>query len=434
MTKKKIKSFVIDTNVFIHKPDAILSFRDSEVIVPLWVLEELDRLKSYSDEKGRNARAAIRLLDDISKHGNLSTGVKMENGSLLRVVLAHPKDMPAYLDTGKTDNKIIFTAYALKREGREVFFVSKDINARIKATALGIKAVDYEKQKVNINSLYTGFKEQEVSAETIEKLLTHGVLEWNDSMHPHEFVFMHEKGSEEYTLGKYNNTTGMLEWVPPNFISVSGIKPLNDNQRIAFELLLDDDISLVTMVGKAGTGKTLLAIATGLKKVLEEGRYTRVLVSRPVIPMGKDIGFLPGDKNEKLSHWMQPLFDNLEYILAVYKRQNVKSMDQLFSNKFIEIEALTYIRGRSLPGQYIIIDEAQNLSPHEIKTIVSRAGENTKIVLTGDPYQIDNPYLDANSNGLTYLVEAFKNQPIFGHVTLQKSERSKLAELAAELL
>jgi PhoH-like ATPase len=226
----------------------------------------------------------------------------------------------------------------------------------------------------------------------------------------------------------------MLEWLPPTPLSVSGIKPLNDNQRIAFDLLMNDDISLVTMVGKAGTGKTLLAIATGLKKVLEEGRYSRVLVSRPVIPMGKDIGFLPGDKNEKLSHWMQPLFDNLEYILAVYKRQNVKSMDQLFSNKFIEIEALTYIRGRSLPGQYIIIDEAQNLSPHEIKTIVSRAGENTKIVLTGDPYQIDNPYLDASSNGLTYLVEAFKSQPIFGHVTLQKSERSELAELAAELL
>lgn len=433
-SKHRIKSFVIDTNVFIHKPDAILSFRDNEVIVPLWVLEELDRLKTYSDEKGRNARASIRLLDDIGKNGDLSSGVKMDNGSILRVMLSHPKEMPSYLDTGKADNKIIFTAFALKKEGKQVFFVSKDINARVKATALGIKAVDYEKQKVNIKNLYQGFRFQEVAADTLTTLTTNGVMEWNDFLYPNEFVIMHEKDSEEITLAKHNHETGVLEFVPEFRGSVSGIKPLNFNQQIALELLLDDSIPLVTMVGKAGTGKTLLAIATGLKKVLEEGRYSRVLVSRPIVPMGKDIGYLPGDKSEKLSHWMQPLFDNLEYILAVYKRQNIKSMEQLLQNKFIEIEALTYIRGRSLPGQFIIIDEAQNLSPHEIKTIVSRAGENTKIVLTGDPYQIDNPYLDSNSNGLSYLVETFKHQKIFGQIMLDKSERSELAELAAELL
>ncbi len=411
-----------------------MSFRDNEVVVPLWVLEELDKLKSYSDERGRNARAAIRLLDELGKHGNISSGVKMDNGSTLKVVLSHPKEMPPYLDMEKVDNKILFTAFALKKEGKQVFFVSKDINARVKATALGIKAVDYERQKVNISNLYQGYRETEVVKDTIDTLLTNGVIEWNDTLYPNEFVLLHEKSSKEMTLTRHNHVTGMLDYVEPLRGSISGIKPLNDNQRIAFELLLDDSIRLVTLVGKAGTGKTLLAIATGLKKVLEEGLYSRVLVSRPVIPMGKDIGFLPGDKEEKLSHWMQPLFDNLEYILAVYKRQNVKSMDQLLSNKIIEIEALTYIRGRSLPGQYIIIDEAQNLSPHEIKTIVSRAGENTKIVLTGDPYQIDNPYLDSNSNGLSFLVEAFKNQKIFGQIMLQKSERSELAELAAELL
>jgi PhoH-like ATPase len=213
---------------------------------------------------------------------------------------------------------------------------------------------------------------------------------------------------------------------------VYGVKPLNIQQAIAFDLLLDERVGLVTLVGKAGTGKTLLALACGLKQALDKSRYSRVLVSRPLIPMGKDIGYLPGAKSEKLSHWMQPVHDNLEYLLHLQKKAT--SVDQLISSKGIEVEALTYIRGRSLPDQFVIIDEAQNLTPHEVKTIVSRAGEGTKVVLTGDPFQIDSPYLDANSNGLTYLVEAFKGQRIFGHITLEHSERSELAELAAELL
>jgi PhoH-like ATPase len=216
--------------------------------------------------------------------------------------------------------------------------------------------------------------------------------------------------------------------------AVAGVRPLNHQQRMALDLLLDPEVQLVSLVGKAGTGKTLLAIAAGLKLTMEDKAYSRVLVSRPVIPMGKDIGFLPGAKDEKLSHWMQPLFDNLEFILSVYKRQNIKNLDHLMNSKVIELEALSYIRGRSLPSQYIIIDEAQNLSPHEIKTIVSRAGEGSKVVLTGDPYQIDSPYLDSSSNGLSYLVEAFKSQNLAGHITLDRSERSTLAELAAELL
>jgi PhoH-like ATPase len=203
---------------------------------------------------------------------------------------------------------------------------------------------------------------------------------------------------------------------------------------MAFEVLLDPSVNLVSLVGKAGTGKTLLALAAGLRMTLEDHLYSRVLVSRPVIPLGKDIGYLPGAKSEKLSHWMEPLFDNLEYLLSVYHKQNIKNAEQLMNNRVIELEALSYIRGRSLPGQFIIIDEAQNLSPHEIKTIVSRAGEGSKVVLTGDPYQIDSPYLDSNSNGLSFLVETFKGQDVFGHVTLNRSERSRLAELAAELL
>ena len=434
MVNPSMKTFVIDTNVFIHRPDAILSFRDNEIVIPLWVLEELDHLKSYSDERGRNARRAIRLLDEISRKGKLYEGVKLDNGSVLSVALHYAKDAPIDFPADKPDNKIILTAYELQRQGKQVFFVSKDINARVKATALGIRAVDYEKQKVNIEKLYSGYTELNVSTEVYRAVLSEGEVPWGEEFYPNQFVVMKSKDEPGPLVSRYLKRKGVLKRVALEAAPVSGVKALNLQQRMAFELLLDPEVSLVTLVGKAGTGKTLLAIAAGLKTAIEEQVFSRVLVSRPVIPLGKDIGYLPGAKEEKLSHWMQPLFDNLDYILSVYKRPNPKTLDQLLASKYIEIEAITYIRGRSLPGQYIIIDEAQNLSPHEVKTIVSRAGQGTKVVLTGDPYQIDSPYLDANSNGLSYLVEVFKGQELFGHVTLQKSERSVLAELAAELL
>ena len=429
-----LKTFVIDTNVFIHRPDAILSFKDNDVVVPLWVLEELDKLKTYSDEKGRNARHAIRFLDSLSRRGPLDRGVKMDNGSTLRVVMTTPRVIPPDLRGESPDNKILLVALALQKEGKSVFFVSKDINARVKAAALGIKAVDYEKQKVNITDLYSGCRTADASAETAEGLRLSGAIPWKEDLHPNEYVLLNVAGADEPLLARHNRETGDLDLVPEDDRNVSGILPLNIQQRMALDLLLDDSVQLVTLVGKAGTGKTVLAIASGLQKVIEDGVYGRVLVTRPVIPFGKDIGYLPGAKEEKLSHWMQPLFDNLELILSVYKKEKLRTVDSLLQSNLVEIEALTYIRGRSLPSQYIIIDEAQNLSPHEVKTIVSRAGEGTKVVLTGDPYQIDSPYLDSNSNGLTYLVEAFKNQDLFGSMTLEKSERSRLAELAAELL
>ncbi len=428
------KTFVIDTNVFIHKPDAITSFRNSDIVIPLWVLEELDKLKTYSDERGRNARHAIRFLDEIVVKGSIIEGVKMDNGSVLRIASHRPDILPHDIHSNESDNRILLTALALQQEGRQVFFVSKDINARVKAAALGLKAVDYEKQKVDIHSLYSGVRSANASSDTAKELTSTGSITWKDEMSPNEYVELSVSGNGEPLLARYNASFGTLEYRPLEIEPVSGILPLNIQQRIALDLLLDDSISLVTLVGKAGTGKTLLAIAAGLCKVLEDKQYARMLVTRPVVPFGKDIGYLPGAKEEKLSHWMQPLFDNLELILSVYKKDKVRTVDALLSNNLIEIEALTYIRGRSLPNQYIIIDEAQNLSPHEIKTIVSRAGEDTKVVLTGDPYQIDSPYLDSNSNGLTYLVEIFKNLDVFGHVTLEKSERSRLAELAAELL
>jgi PhoH-like ATPase len=436
---KRIKTFVIDTNVLIHYPEAIMSFRDNEIVIPLEVLEELDGLKTYPDQRGKSAREAIRFLDSIARKGNLNEGVRLDNGSTLRVSLKLPEKMPPGIELDRNDNKILLCAFAFQAEGRHVFFVSKDINARVKATALGLRAVDYEKQKVDIATLYQGMREVDASADSIARLIGTGELPWKEKLYPNEFVLLKDRASGKTVLARgapardgteQGRILALPEWEGP----VAGVSPLNDRQRVAFELLLDDEVRLVTLVGKAGTGKTLMAIAAGIKRSCEDKKYARMLVTRPVVPVGKDIGYLPGEKSAKMANWMQPLFDNLEQILGEYKRANVKSVEQLIKDRMIEIEALTYIRGRSLPNQYMIVDEAQNLTPHEIKTIVSRAGQGTKVVLTGDPYQIDNMYLDADSNGLSFLVEAFKGQKIFGHVTLQHSERSELAELAASLL
>ena len=431
--QEQVKVFVIDTNVLIHYPEAILSFKDNEIVIPLQVLEELDNLKTYSDQRGKSARDAIRFLDSVSKKGSLHDGIKLENNSLLKVSLIQPVNPPAGFDATQPDNKILFCAYELQRQRKRVFFVSKDINARVKAQALGLKAVDYEKQKVDIATLYQGVIEMEANSELVAALKAMPEVPWNDQLKPNQFViFTDKKNSQEY-LARFTDH-GSLSIIPREEQPICGILPLNTRQRIALELLLDDSIKLVTLVGKAGTGKTLVAIATGLKKILEDKKYSRMLVTRPVVSVGKEIGYLPGEKQAKMSAWMQPIFDNLDFILGVYKRDKIKNVDQLIKEKIIEVEALSFIRGRSLPNQYIIIDEAQNLTPHEIKTIVSRAGENTKVVLTGDPYQIDNMYLDANSNGLSYLVEHFKGQKIYGHITLNKTERSELAELASSLL
>ena len=431
---KRIKTFVVDTNVLIHNPEAILSFRENEIVIPLEVLEELDKLKTWPDQRGKSAREAIRFLDSVAGRGNLNEGVKLENGSILRVSLLLPPRPPEGIALEKNDNRIILCAWALQEQGRRVFFVSKDINARVKATALGLKAVDYEKQKVDITTLYQGLREIDLSAENLDRLERTGELPWKDRFLPNEYALLHDRVSDRRRLARYDLVGACLSPLAEWDGSIAGIAPLNERKRVAFELLLDDSVRLVTLVGKAGTGKTLLAIAAGLRKTLEEHRYTRMLVTRPVVSVGKEIGFLPGEKQAKMAAWMQPIFDNVEHILTVYKRPNLKNLEQLLKDRVIEVEALSFIRGRSLPSQYMIVDEAQNLTPHEIKTLVSRAGDGTKVVLAGDPDQIDNMYLDANSNGLSYLVEAFKGQRLFGHVTLQHSERSELAELAASLL
>lgn len=430
--QSKIKTFVLDTNVLIHKPDAFLSFKDNEVVIPLFVLEELDNLKSSPHEKGYNARQAIKALDAMIPTSGLNKGVKIENNITLWFE-ADMANLPKALISDRTDNKILGTALKLQEEGKEVFFVSKDINARVKASALGIKVVDYEKDKVNATKLYQGYKDQTITAEKLSELQEKGSLSIEEKLYPNQYINFTTKEGHS-SIARYDEGLSRLLYIEPVTRPICGIKPLNNPQSMAIDLLLDPSIELVSLIGKAGTGKTLLAIACGLKQVLEDKNYSRVMVSRPVIPMGKDIGYLPGDKKEKLSNWMRPIFDNLEFLLANAKLQDYKNAEGLISQNKIEVEALTYIRGRSLPGQFIIIDEAQNLTPHEIKTVVSRAGANSKIVLTGDPHQIDNTYLDANSNGLSYLIEAFKGQSIFGHITLEKTERSRLAKLAAELL
>ncbi len=432
------KVFVLDTNVLLHNPAAITAFADNEVVLPIEVIEELDIFKKDNDEKGRNARAAIRALDELRERGRLGEGVPLENGGTLRIItcidVQEPPPLVSHaLAPQERDNKILMVAYALQQKGETVIFVSKDINARIKADALGIRSMDFERQKVDFDRLYTGWRENLVDPEFIDLLRSKKRLETKEQFFPNEFIILKSKEDQRQSaLCKYKSEDKSFLPLRQDIYEVWGIKPRNKEQTIAFDLLLDDDVKLVTLVGKAGTGKTLLALAAGLKKTIDEHMYKRMLVSRPVIPIGRDIGYLPGTKEEKLVHWMHPIFDNLEYILAVRKRR--EDIEGLIDSDLLQLEALTYMRGRSIPNQFIVIDEAQNLTPHEIKTVISRAGSHTKMVLTGDPYQIDNPYLDASSNGLTYTVERMKGQPMFGHIMLTKNERSGLASLAAELL
>ncbi len=431
-----MKTFVIDTNVLIHRPEAIFSFKNSKVVIPIEVFEELDKLKSeHHSGRGKSARSACRLIDGLINKTDVTKGIKMPSGGILSIPLF--EDFREYhgLVKGKKDNTILLTALALKNQGDQVFFVSKDINARIKAEALGLRAVDYEKHKVSVSDQYKGYFELEVSEEKCKELVEMKSVVLEGSFYENQYCFLSSPGSSTIYIGRYDKEADCFRHVPSGMDeAITGILALNTEQRIAFDALLNPKINLVTLVGAAGTGKTLLAIASGLHMVLQDKQYSRVLVSRPVVPMGNDIGFLPGEKSQKMSPWMQPIFDNLEFIIERSNKQNVKSVEQLTNNKILEIEALTYIRGRSLPKQYIIIDEAQNLTSHEIKTIVSRAGQDTKVILTGDPGQIDNPYLDSESNGLISLVEAFKEQKISAHITLTKTERSPLAELATQLL
>ncbi len=430
------RTYVLDTNVLLHDPRCIYRFQEHEVVIPIWVIEEVDRFKREVTEIGRNAREVSRELDRLRLKGPLSSGIALESGGTLRVVVEELDPvLPRSIREGSADNLILGVALAYKRQGKDVVFVTKDTNLRVKADALGVPAEDYETDKVQVEELYGGWRTLTVPRKTLDALFSKKALPCEWDLHPNEMALLVDEENPSHTaLAKHVPTEGILAPVEETK-PLWGITPRNKEQRFAIDLLLNDQIPLVTLVGKAGTGKTLLALAAGLNKVSDQQVYQRLLVTRPIFPMGRDIGFLPGELEEKLKPWMQPIFDNLELLLNLsYSNRGHDAYRELVDQRILQIEALTYIRGRSIPNQYMIIDEAQNLTPHEVKTIITRAGENTKVVLTGDPYQIDNPYIDSSSNGLTYVVERFKNEALAGHMTLSRGERSDLAEIAANVL
>jgi PhoH-like ATPase len=476
-----VKHFVLDTNVLLHDPTALFVFQEHHVVIPFAVIEELDKFKREPGDIGRSARECIRQLDKLRMMGRLVDGVpwadscplprsgqtRVKTGTVRIDVADHPR--PPMLEENKADNKIIAVAWALHHaRGVHAVFVSKDLNARIKADALGIPTEDFENSKVDAERLYSGFLTVDAPGELIDRLYHDRALaldelaeilrakgpdgeEYDRRLYPNQFLILRDASDESHSgLARRLGDTDHVIPVSGPRKPVFGILARNLQQTMALDLLMDDEVRMITLLGSAGTGKTLLAVAAGMAKVFNEQRYDKLLVARPIMPMGRDIGYLPGTKDDKLGAWMQPIFDNLSYLLSTRGASLEKSgsghgqhaesqsteqkITKLVDSGQLVMEPLTYIRGRSIPHQFIIIDEAQNLTPHEVKTIVSRVGEGTKVILTGDIGQIDNPYLDGASNGLSYVIEKMKGLRIVGHVSLAKSERSELASLAASLL
>ncbi|MFO7882205.1 MAG: PhoH family protein [Kosmotogaceae bacterium] len=427
-----IKNFVLDTNVLVHDPDCFDKFEDNNIIIPFPVLEEIDKLKSKQGSVGKNAREVNRKLDLFRNENSLVEGIKLNSGGTLKVLLFEKLNstLPEFVAEKYKDNAIIrYTLDLKKQTEKPVILVTKDINLRVKADVLNIETQDYLADKVGLDEELSGIIE--ISDERFkEKFKNDGELtvsELGNTYYSNSFV---DFGKEVYgKISPDGEKVVNLERTVND--SCWGIYPRNREQLFAFELLLDDRIKLVSIPGIAGSGKTLLSLAAGLRKVEDEKKYHRLIVARPLIAMGQDIGYLPGSREEKVRPWMQPIYDNLHLLL---KNRNMDSSSFIKKNENLEIEVLSYIRGRSIPNQFIIIDEAQNLTPHEIKTIITRVGENTKIVLTGDPHQIDNNYLDTNSCGLIYAASRFKESSLAGHINLVKGERSELATVAASLL
>lgn len=441
VSKGHDRKVVIDTNVILFDAHAINKFQKADIYIPFAVIEEIDRFKRDLGENGRNARQFSRFIDVMRSKGSLADGVPLEKGNsnIFITTDTSTEGLPPELNQVKSDNRILAKAMQLQHlfPNADVELVTKDINLRIKADVYGIKAVDYRPESSDVEELYSGLAEIEVSPEVIDRFYKEkSVSLANEDYLPvaNQYLILKDSSNANHSaIGRYSMAEDRIVPLITPAESVWGIHPRNVEQSFAFDCLLNDEILFVSLVGKAGTGKTLLALAAGLSKTLDEGRFQRLLVSRPIFPMGRDIGYLPGDVEQKLNPWMQPIFDNIEFLMGSDKKAAGRARE-LINQGMVNIEPLTYIRGRSIPNQYLIVDEAQNLTPHEIKTIVTRAGQGTKVVLTGDCYQIDNPYVDAANSGLTYSVEKFKGQPIAAHVSLSKGERSELAELAANIL
>ena len=458
--KDSKKIYVLDTNILVHDPSAFKNFEGANVGIPAVVLEELDQFKREATDRGRNSREFTRQLDNLRQQGSLKDGVKLDNGSTVRILfLGHDvPDIPFTLD--KEDNQILLTALDLKSKGHEVKFISKDLNARVKADALGIYSEDYKKEYVTEEEFYQGWIAVDVPAVQLkgDNPAALETLKDEYSLTVNEFILLQSQHNpHNYRVYRYNGGREFIPVYQPTFRWP--LQARNPQQLMAVDLLMDPAIQLVTLFGPAGTGKTFLSLLAGLDQVLVKDEYRKMMVSRPVVPLGRDIGYLPGTLEEKLHSWMLPIYDNMEFILnsasvaehvqeleTGYKgkgkrkhprhkeKSGLGSVEDLVHREKLSLEAITYMRGRSIPYQYILIDEAQNLTPHEIKTIVTRVGTDSKIVLVGDPYQIDSPYLDFGSNGLVTVSEKFKGHRIFGSVFLPTSERSELSKLAGKLL
>ncbi len=437
------RTFVLDTNVLLYDPDALFVFKEHDLVIPITVIEEIDRFKKDLNETGRNARVVSRHLDALRARGSLSEGVRLDSGGTLRVeVLVDQPGLPPGFRDGVNDNFILGTVRRLKERiaDQEVVLVSRDTNMRLKADALGIRAEDYLHAHVSSTDHYTGFARLRVDDADMDRFQETGRLPVPEGFRPdpHQFVQLQSRQDPgRRLLARTAADRSELRRIRRFRQGIWGIRARNKEQLFAFNLLMDPEVVLVTLDGMAGTGKTLLVLAAALSQVADQGLYRRLVVSRPIFPLGRDVGFLPGDINEKLNPWMKPIFDNLELLGgpdAKDPKRTARNVQTLLDQRILEIEPLTYIRGRSLPQQFLVVDEAQNLTPHEVKTVLTRAGEGTKVVLTGDPMQIDNPYVDATSNGLSHVVERFRSHPAAGHVTLRKGERSELARAAAELL
>ncbi len=471
----KPKMYILDTNILIHDPEAFFGFSPEIVAIPTMVLEELDHFKTENSQRGRNARETIRHLDILRQKGSLNAGVKLDTGGTVQILFTQSADNCPTIDWPATpDNKILETALCMQKKGYDVTFITKDINMRVKADVLNLTTEDYLKDVVSHDEFYKGWMTVQVPAVQLKKdmqsFLSDLAKDYKFTLN--EYVLAESQHNPfNYRLFRYVGTKNFKEIFIPDL--KWNIKPRNPQQLIALDLLLDDSIKLVSLLGPAGTGKTFLALVAGLHKIIIEQVYNKMLISRPVVPLGPDIGYLPGDIQEKLHSWMQPIYDNMDFIVhtanskqnsSIYyeeqsqeeqeknwnkkdrkrdkhkeKRQEkvrhgFPSLDELSRQGKMSLEAITYMRGRSIPYQYIFIDEVQNLTPHEVKTIISRVGDGSKIVLAGDPYQIDSPYLDFTSNGLMVASQRFKNNTIFGTAFLTVSERSELSKLAGELL